>query len=668
MCGIAGVVCFGESAHRMPYLRRMADSMRRRGPDDEGYVLFGREGAPRVFGGADTPSDTFGGRLPYLPAGELPHDGEVPEAVAGLAHRRLSVLDLSHRGHEPMCSPDGRHWLVLNGEVYNYREIRAELEGHGPPFTTGTDTEVVLRAFARWGPACLDRLNGMFALAIWDTEARQLLCARDRLGIKPFYYHRSPSRFLFASEIKALLASRQFVSGVDPDGFYHGMSLQIGPRPLTAFRGIRALPQAHWMTVGADGEVSTRRYWRIPVGPTDHGRPEQSYVEELEHHLEASVRRRLIADVPVGTFMSGGIDSTTVSALAAQAQPGIKAFTLAFEAGSRSDELAQAKATAAKHPMTHIVHETTLDYRLAWNRDMPLLYEEPFVMLSPHYVVARLAADNGVTVVLSGLGGDELLLGYRREKTLGRWRRYRRLAPLLALLPGWGGGMTRAKEFASLPTIAHYYVHRFSTFGRGERARLLRPDFLARVEQRDTAQVLIDQHGVAPEEFEDELQALCYLELVHCIGNHHLHRLDQFTMHFSLEGRVPLLDHELVEFAARVPSELKLCDGTPKYLLRRMAERHIDASSLHMKKIGFRLPMRDWIRGPLQDFVQAKLTALLGSGIFRPEAIEEARGLASGRKPQRKRHRKRRWLKVWQLVSTQLWLEAFFPDSALNVG
>jgi asparagine synthase (glutamine-hydrolysing) len=543
---------------------------------------------------------------------------------------------------------------VYNGEIYNYIELRQELQGLGHAFRSTSDTEVLLHSYLEWGADCLPRLNGIFAFAIWDRRERRLFCARDRIGIKPFYYHLAPGFFLFGSDIKAILASGQLAPEIDPNGFYHGMSLQMAPRPLTAFKGIRALEQAHWMSVRSDGQIEKHRYWRIPSGPTDHRRSEQSYAEELESLLDRAVRRQLIADVPVGTFMSGGIDSTTVSALAARAHPGIKAFTLAYETATGMDETEQAKATAAMHRMTHVIKETSPDFDLALDEEHSRLLEEPFCMLDPTHVIAQLAKDNGVTVVLCGLGGDELFLGYSRESHVGGWAACRRLAPILSMLPPWGTPLGKAKLYASLPTVAHYYVRRFETFRRLEKDALFDPAFLSQVDEPDTARVLIEQHDFDGRAFEDHLQALCYLEIVNYLGNHLLHRLDAFTMHFSLEARPPLLDHELVEFAGRVPSGLKIRCRQGKYLLRQVARKHIHPSCLSMAKKGFGLPMAQWIQGPLREFIDSKLSALSRSPIFRRDAMAGIRQRLAAHSYESR--------KTWQLVSTQMWLEAFFEN------
>ena len=346
MCGIAGLFYYDRLEGDVAAVRRMTDAMRSRGPDDEGFALFDAAGrAPRLFGGPDTPEDAFRAPHAYCPREQL--EGAELTANLALGHRRLSILDLSPAGHQPMCTPDGRYWLVYNGEIYNFKEIRDALEARGVQFETRCDSEVLLQAYVLDGPRFLEQLNGMFAFAIFDRHQRTLFCARDRIGIKPFHYHAGDGYFLFASELPALLDAGVHPAAVNPDGLYHGMSLLIAPRPMTAFQGVVALAPGHWMTIGEGGKVRGERYWAPPVGPLQHARSAESFIEELDELMNRAVARRLVADVEVGTFMSGGVDSTLISSLAAKHQPGIKAFTLSHDLDAGLDELPQARAVAA---------------------------------------------------------------------------------------------------------------------------------------------------------------------------------------------------------------------------------------------------------------------------------------------------------------------------------
>jgi len=652
MCGIAGLLYYGQREGPLDGVRLMADSMRRRGPDDEGFAIFSGSSRvpPQVLAGPDTPESVLRSHYEWCPRGS--RSIELPPGKLALGHRRLSILDLSPGGHQPMSTPEGRYWMVYNGEVYNFADLRLELSENGVGFETRSDSEVLLKAWAHWGPGCLEKLNGMFAFAIYDREKRVLFLARDRIGIKPLYWHAGDGFFAFASELPAMIDSRVYRPEVDLEGLYHGMSLLIAPRPGTAFRGVQELEPAHWMAVREDGATSRYRWWSVPTGPADESRSEDSYIEELDTLLQKAVSRCLVSDVEVGTFMSGGVDSTLVSALAAKQQPGIKALTMSNVVDPGLDELPQARATAAMWPMTHIVRENTSDYRIAADPDLTRVYLEPFHSISPNFVIAQLACDSKITVILNGTGPDEIFAGYSRFDSLPRWRRMQWLAPLTRRLPSIGPLRT-LRGMGSSETVAGHFLWRFGLFDTYEKQALLTPRSLAQISEPETSRLLESLYVQAARPFADDVQESCFLELTHYVGNHFTNRIDAILMHFSLEGRFPYLDHEVVEFAMRVPSRFKISGRERKRVMRRVASRYIHPSCLSMKKLGFSLPIGVWMQGPLRSLVHDKLTALAEVGeIFRPDVLRAVRdGTAQPALSPRQ---------VWYLVSTQLWLEAFF--------
>ncbi len=655
MCGIAGIVDLrGRETQQAEPVRRMAARMRQRGPDDEGYLLVRKDGSLISLSGDDTPAPSAETeQIPGYPARHVRTAGETPSLVA-LGHRRLSILDLSAHGHQPLCTDDGRYWIVYNGEIYNFREIATELEASGIRLHGHCDTEVLIKAYALWREACLDRFNGDFAFAIWDNQEKYLFCARDRLGVKPFYYVLKDGRFLFASDIKTLIASGLYRPEPDMEGLYLAMAFGMAPRPRTAFKQVAALEQGHWLRLHADGRIEQQRYWSIPTGKQQPSMREGEAVELLETRLTAAVKRRLIADVPVGTFMSGGIDSTTVSAVAAGLQPGIKAFTLAYEdAAPEMDEVAQAAATARMHPMQHVV------YRVSERDIMPdlnaliALFEEPHHGMGANQVISGVARANGVKVVLNGAGGDELFAGYGRYAQIPRWRKLRPLWPLVSLLApllGPRGLKLAAIARSSSPDRLHTALFQETTdserqalFASAEIRGVNTPDYLHRLYARDLA-------------FTDPLEALSYMDLMNYVGNHQLHRADQFTMLHSLEGRFPLLDHELVEAAFLIPSRFKLQGGVQKYLLRKVAARYIAPECLTMKKKGFGLPVKHWMRGALQPLVEEKLAKLRSRRFINGATVQRwFDQYQDGRRPAHH---------IWHLVALQTWCETFFPDAA----
>jgi asparagine synthase (glutamine-hydrolysing) len=622
--------------------------MRHRGPDDEGYVTVQRNGVCQQYVGPDTPADV----RRFCPVARRVIDGFRTETIVALGHRRLSVVDLSAAGHQPMSYADERFWIVYNGEIYNHSELRVELIKCGHSFRSKTDTEVILASYVQWGERCLDRFNGDFAFALWDNETFSLFCARDRIGIKPFYYERDADRFIFASDIKTLIASGLYHPKPDREGLYLAMAFGIAPRPLTAFENVRSLEQSHWMRVGIDGRVETRRYWRIPIGSQEKGMQERDAIALLDEELVRAVRRRLVADVPVGTFMSGGIDSTTVSAIAAQFHPGIRAFTLGYEGGaSDMDEIPQAEGTARMYPMRHIVKRVRPEECL---QELPRWiagYEEPYYSVPPTYVISRLARDNGVTVVLNGLGGDELFGGYSyyRYAGLPLLPRLRALLPLADMLLPAG----RLKGLAAAVVSSsrdHLHTHLFCLSGDAE----LRALFSSHM--RPSYHVADKLHALYCEglEFASGIEALSYMDLMNYVGNHQVHRTDQFTMCFSLESRFPLLDHELVEAAFRIPDRWKVRRGTGKYVLRRVAEAKIHQSCLTMRKKGFGLPLRHWMQGQLREVVERSLRKLRE----RPEVCGETvshwfRQYEAGRFSAER---------IWHLTALELWFEHFIDQ------
>ncbi|RMH01177.1 MAG: asparagine synthase (glutamine-hydrolyzing) [Chloroflexi bacterium] len=653
MCGIAGILAINGAQVPFEYIKVMTEAMAHRGPDDEGYVFFHRsQPVAWNFGGRATPEKVYTAQLPFTPIQIF--DGRVPSGViASLGHRRLSILDLSPAGHQPMCTEDGRFWIVYNGEIYNFKEIRQTLIECGEQFFSESDTEVVLKAYRRWGPEALVRFNGMWALAIWDNQEKELFCARDRIGIKPFYYYLTDEIFLFASDIKTLIASRLYTPEPDWEGVYHAMSFYCAPRPMTCFKGVRALEQAHWMMIDSQGTVHKQRYWQMPVGMIDYAKSEQQWIQELRYVLSVAVKRRLVADVPVGTFMSGGIDSTTITALAAIEHPGIKAFTLAFDNEVvELDELAQATATARMINVQHIVKKVLAENILQDLRVMVRGYEEPFHSLSPNLVISKLVAENNVTVILNGLGGDELFCGYGREMGVKRWQQLRPWHHLLALLPFSYGGLGRAKRRAQLKDIYEVYVYDFSVFSEIEKQALFNTTNTWNSFDRFKEIYHLDKLN-----FSDPFEALGYMDIVNYIGNHHVYRIDQFTMFYSIEGRFPFLDHELIELVCRMPSDLKVRNGVRKYILRQMAKDLIHPSCLQMPKKGFGLPMDHWMRSTLQHLVDEKLKRLQKRDMFNPDVIDQIKIKFNNNRIN--------YARVWLLVSLELWLEEFFETGML---
>ncbi len=613
MCGICGVFNFGTKAPvTREQLKRSADAMVHRGPDDEGFYL----------------------------------DGEL-----GLGNRRLSIIDLSG-GHQPLSNEDETVWVTFNGEIYNYRELRADLEARGHRFRTSSDTETIVHLYEERGLDCVQQLRGMFAIALWDRRRRRLLLARDRLGVKPLFYRKYVGGLAFASELRALRQLTEHSLEVDPQSVYDFFGFRYIPAPHTFYRGIEKLLPAHVLVAEPRG-VRVEAYWDIPA-EEDRARPAREVAEEVVERLRESIRLRLIADVPLGVFLSGGTDSSAVVALMAElgARP-LRTFSVGFEEPQYS-ELPHARKVAKAFSTEH--HELVLrpeDLReelrkLVAFRDEPIA-EPTDVAL---YRVARQASES-VKVVLAGEGGDELFAGYPKyaadrlaglvsafpkemTRAIVRWLPYRQRRVRVAL------------EALSIRDEAERSATWFASFSRGEREALFAPDFLAQVDVAHPARVFA--HYLEKVRDRSPLKRMLYADLKIWLPDNLLLRGDHMTMAASIEERVPFLDHKLVELAARVPSRLLARGFRTKVLLRQALRPYLPPEPLRRRKVGFTVPIGPWFRGPLKSFVADLLLApeAKSRGYFASAKTEEfVREHFDGLRDRQKQ--------LWALVNFELW-------------
>ncbi len=595
MCGIAGQV----NADRRPVdgevVARMGERLRHRGPDDHGIYVNGH---------------------------------------VGLAHRRLSILDLSPAGHQPMSNEDGTIWIVFNGEIYNYRELRDGLQGRHT-FRSRTDTEVIIHLYEDYGPECVSRLRGMFAFAIWDTRAQRLVLARDRLGKKPLFYGLQNGGLTFASELKALLVADDRPE-INPVALHYYLIYQYIPAPLTIYRGIRKLTPGH-VLVYEQGKVSESAYWSLRFTEKQAKLPDIEIQERFLALLRESVQLRLASDVPLGAFLSGGVDSSAVVALMSQSmtQP-VQTFSIGFEEESHN-ELPYARMVAERFGTDHhefIVKPSAVDIlpTLAW------VYDEPYADSSaiPTYYVSELSR-KVVTVVLSGDGGDEILGGYPRYRfnpldrlldTLMRSHRWvgtagdrlraliKRLSSDLPIIRGF-----RYRLLASLWPLRERYLHRICYFTPEEVEELYSPEFKEMVRGHD-AYDLIEQ-WMEDAEAVEFLDRLLSVDTRTYLPDDLLVKVDRATMAHGLEARSPFLDHHVVEFAACLPVEWKIRGGQNKYLLKQVMRGMLPNQILDRPKRGFAVPIDRWFRHDCRDFVREILLSprCLSRGYFRPEQV-----------------------------------------------
>jgi asparagine synthase (glutamine-hydrolysing) len=637
MCGIAGFLAAGappSGAELEARLWRMIATLRHRGPDDEGVWT---------------------------------------DRSAGLAHARLSIIDLSAAGHQPMASADGNVWITFNGEIYNFAEIRCELTALGYLFRSRGDTEVIVNGWHAWGPRIFSRLRGMFALALWDKRSRRLILARDRIGKKPLYWARTKTGFLFGSEIKALLTWPGLSRIPDLAAIDNYLTLQYVPAPQTSFAGIRKLPAAHYLTIAAaaDGSVGDPElecYWRLPRTPADAvARPLRQIRAELVAHLEEAVRLRLISDVPLGAFLSGGIDSSSVVAMMARTGGGrVKTFSIGF-AAKDYDETRYARMVAQQYGTDHeeLVIEPdamTVVPRLVWH------YGEPFADPSaiPTYYVAELARRR-VKVALTGDGGDECFLGYPRYRAM-------RYLDRLDRLPQWGReGLTRLLALAPHPLQRQFRLLQIRAMLRAPQsspARRYAPTITSfddhdklegygeamRVIGSRSALDLLDPHfaeagGLAAGANRADIHTYLPDDL--------MTKVDVAGMAHGLEARSPLLDHVLLEWAAELPEAVKMAGGVTKALFKSAMEPYLPREILYRPKRGFGCPIDRWFRGELKELAYDTLLSQSARqrGVFGQNYV---RRLLDEHCSHRFDHQSR----LWTLLMLELWFRMWIDAPA----
>ncbi len=613
MCGICGVFNYGTREPVDPLaLKRATDAMAHRGPDDEGFHL----------------------------------DGEL-----GLGNRRLSIIDLPG-GHQPIANEDESIWITFNGEIYNYRDLRPDLLARGHRFRTNSDTETILHLYEEYDLNFLDRMRGMFAFAIWDGRQRRLVLARDRLGVKPLFYRLESGRLAFASEWRALRELHPRPPEVDLQSVYDFFGFRYIPAPRTFYRGVEKLLPGHFL-VADSGGVHIRAYWDIPPEEETAKRPRDIEAEVIKE-LRESVRLRLISDVPLGVFLSGGTDSSAVVAFMAElgARP-LRTFSVGFDE-PECNELPFARAVARRYSTEHHELVVTPQHlrdelpRLVAFRDEPIA-EPTDVAL---YLVSRLAAQS-VKVVLAGEGGDELFAGYPKYTA-------DRLAGLVSALPQpWTQALIRwlpygqhraktALEALSIRDEAERSATWFASFSREERENLFAAEFLAQVDPAHPARVIAGYLEKVRDR--SPLKRMLYADLKVWLPDNLLLRGDLMTMAASIEERGPFLDHRLVEMAARLPSRLLTRPFRPKALLKNALRPYVPAEALFRRKVGFRVPIGEWFRKPLKPLVADLLLS----------SDAAARGYFNGRNMERfvREHfdgLRDRQKQLWALLNFELW-------------
>ncbi len=625
MCGICGVL-YKDNQRRVEsaVLKRMCDTIVHRGPDDEGYKVLG---------------------------------------PAGLGMRRLSIIDLT-TGHQPLSNEDQTVWIVLNGEIYNYKELRTDLEKLNHKFKTASDTESIVHGYEKWGEEVCRRLNGMFGFAIWDDRNKKLVLARDRLGIKPLYYYHDEEKIVFGSEIKAILQCSGIRKEIDPVALNNYLTFEYIPSPRSIFKGIRKLKPGHWLT-WQDGKIKIQSYWKLI--PERKEWKEKEAGERLLELLGSSVRLRLVSDVPLGAFLSGGIDSSIIVALMAglMDEP-VKTFSIGFKESSYN-ELKYARAVAEKYNTDH--HEFTIEAKaLDLTEKLIKQFDEPFGDFSifPTYLVSKMAR-GFVTVTLSGDGGDELFAGYdtyrahyfdRRfyhwlPKVVKRWG-FGTLAQLLPPTEKKKGAINSFKRFIEGTRLPKSLYHaRWMVFlHEWERNRLFSGDILNEIKNQDPYD-FIHYHSQFAKDM-DDVTRTGYIDVNTYLVDDILVKVDRMSMATSLETRVPYLDHRVVEFAFSLPPHLKMKGFDTKRLLKKTFWDYLPPEVQHRDKQGFSIPIKNWIRGELKPMMTALLDKkrIAKQGFFDPDYVsklvdEHLRGMENHSH------------KLWALMVFELWYELY---------
>jgi asparagine synthase (glutamine-hydrolysing) len=645
MCGICGIWEYGASEGwvGLSLVESMRDELAHRGPDDKGSLSFD--------------------------AGR-----------GGLGFRRLSIIDLSPAGHQPMhgCSKDV--WLVFNGEIYNHARLRAGLEQRGHVYHSHTDSETILHLYEERGLDFVTELEGDYAIALWDARREQLVIARDRVGVKPLYFYQQQGRFIFASEIKAILRHPSVTPEINEESLYHYLTFLTTPAPQTLFQDIHKLPAGHLLVVERSGEVKLKQYWdALPLETRAEdfaARSEAEHCDEILRLLRESIRKRMMSDVPFGVFLSGGVDSSANVALMSElmSQP-VRTYTVGFEDNEDLNELESARAVAKRFATDH--HEVIIGRRdlhqflpeLIWHQDEPLA--DPVCV--PLYYVSKLARETGTIVVQVGEGADEIFAGYdwfRKYLTIYErfWRRAEQLPVALR-----HSLATLAKPLMEATFSKRPAIELLRRLGAGEAlfwggAIVFDEDFKRRVLSRDAKQRVngLSSYQAVAKHLEriaaarpetDFATRMSYLELKLRLPELLLMRVDKMTMATSVEARVPFLDHELVEYAMSLPADLKIKEGNGKYILKRALEKVLPADLLYRPKRGFGAPIREWFRGAGGEVLGGMImnSPMRRRNLFDYEFI--ARLIAEHRQG------KYDWsFHLWALLNVSLWYERWIKE------
>ena len=631
MCGICGKV----NKHKInpAAIRLMADTLTHRGPDDEGFYF---------------------------------------DNIIGMGHRRLSIIDLKS-GKQPISNEDQSIWIVYNGEIYNYKILRKELEKKGHTFKTTTDTEVIVHLYEDMGERCVEKLNGMFAFAIWEEKAKKLFLARDRIGQKPLFYAENGNSFLFASEVKAILAEGSIEREIDMEAIHHYLSLRFIPSPQTMFRKIKKLPPGHYL-IYHDGAVRISRYWDLHFNEK-LTLPDNEFIDCLNEKLKVTIESHLVSDVPVGAFLSGGMDSSMIVAMMGHLLPDhFKTFSIGVKEQSYN-ELPHARTVSNQYHTEHIeqVVEANLIKllpKMIWYLDEP---SDPIAACMFH---AAELASKYVKVVLGGDGGDELFAGFDRYSGMGFINYYnlipaiikkKLIGPIIDLIPDSFSYKSLSQKLRWMNQLSNFQdgeryaeATAFFRFNHQEKRLLFNDPFWKEVKDIQSNNIIVDQYNKA--NANDPIDKMLYADFMTRLSEHTLMLTDRMNMAHGLEARSPYLDHSLVELLATFPSNIKIRGNHLKYVFRQLAKDYLPSEIIKRKKQGFMFPVAYWFRNELYEFIKKFLleSRLVTGNLVKRERVLEL--IEEHRKNRVDNH-----VRIWMLLNLEIWYQLFIEKKGIEL-
>ncbi|MEA2036313.1 MAG: asparagine synthase (glutamine-hydrolyzing) [Nanoarchaeota archaeon] len=591
-------------------------------------------------------------------------NGFLTDSSFSFGHTRLSIIDLSTKGKQPMSNEENTIWVVFNGEIYNFMSLREELEGKGHKFKSNTDTEVIIHAYEEYGEACVSLFNGMFAFSLWDARKKQFFIARDRSGIKPLYYSLKNGKLIFASEIKALLLCEHIRRNISPESFYNFLTFRYTPGTQTIFRDIQKLSPGNYMTYNTKtSKLSIKNYWNLKLRPKR--KSTSDYSKELNNTLLESINKRLISDVPLGAFLSGGLDSTYVVALMSQLtdQP-VKTFSVGFDAGEGYDESKFARFVADTYQTDHheiFVKEKSFNLlpKVLWHMDEPIA---DFASI-PTYILSEFAKKK-VSVVLTGEGADEIFGGYKKYRYLRAFHPYHKAMPLnIREIISQVGGIfnkslffDRMKDFHSAKTVPEYYLQLISFFTLNEKKNLCTKDILSKIDNRPDIETVKPFFNKGP-----IINSLMTLDFRTWLPEDLLMKVDKTTMAHALEARVPFLDPNMVNLSSQIPSNLKIRLNKEKYILRKAMKKAVPKKIYTRKKHGFNVPIHKWLSEDLKDISLGLLSekSMKKRGMFNYRYIEKMFNNYNKSKIYYSRQ-------LWTLLNFEIWARIYLDKNNIK--